>query len=83
MNLATFLRDFCQASLSLQDEHMEELGTPMDQIFNAEKPQTSADSICDYLSHFTLVIFLLWDNNSQQFQQSWDTFDADWPNIRL
>ena len=32
---------------------MEELGTPMDQIFNAEEPQNSADFICDYFSQFT------------------------------
>ena len=37
-----------EACLSLQDEHMEELGTPMDQIFNAEKPRNSADYICYY-----------------------------------
>ena len=27
---------------------MEELGTPMDRIFNAEKPRHSAECHCDY-----------------------------------
>ena len=31
---------------------MEELGTPMDQIFNAEKPRHSADFISHYFSQF-------------------------------
>ena len=38
---------------------MEELGTPIDQIFNAEEPQNSADFICDYFSQFTLEEYLI------------------------
>ena len=36
-----------EACLSLQDEHMEELGTPMDQIFNAEETEVSAGIFYD------------------------------------